>query len=275
VGNAYTAGDPITFAIQTLSAAGTLANTTTVSLVVTKPDGTSTGTLTPTNSATGVYEYTYTTDTTLSGRYSAKWTASGTIAGGEPQSFWVMPANPILTVTEAKDHLGIIGNDDDAEVAAYILSCIPIVEGLALHPITVESRTYTTDGGRAAIVLPHFATSITSVTERGSALAAGAYDYDSSTAILYRKFGDYTYGKFWPGVRSVTVTYSVGSAYPAANVQMAVKETVKYLWRQTKTGPDSFQDGYISQAAISGVSAALKERIRNILASESNDSVPL
>ena len=275
MGNAYTAGDPITFAIQTLSSAGALANTTSVSLVVVKPDGTATGTLTPSNSSTGVYEYTYTTDAALPGRYLAKWTASGTIAGGEPQAFWVMPADPILTVTEAKRHLGIIGTDDDDEIARYILSSIPIVEGLARHALTAATYTYKADGGHSAVVLPRFAESVTTVAEDGVALAAGNYEYDDATAIVYRKFGANTYGRFSAGRRGVAVTYTVGSAYQPANVQMAVAETVKYLWRQTKGGAESFQDGYLSQAAVSGVSAALRERIRNILGDDANDSVPV
>lgn len=286
--NAYTVGDVIPFAIQVLDSTGALSNTTSASITITLPDGTTAGPFSGTNPSTGVYQYNYTT--TQAGRHVALWTTTGTIAGGEPQSATVLAANPVLTVTEVKNHLGIIGTTDDDEIAAFILSAIPILEGIC-GPITPRvitgeqhdagTRSIWTDFAPIASVQSvkeMVGTTQFTLTEQAVGAATSNYGFSIDDAregrITRRGIGSvaFTFGLVGPSsstaTASVIVNYTAGRQQPSENIRFALKELLKYLWRQTKSGPESFQEGYLSQAAVSGVSEAMMTRLRLLLGPE-------
>jgi hypothetical protein len=259
---AYTAGDSVPFAVNVYDATQTLSNATSMTLTVTLPDSTTAGPYTVTPTTTGVYSYNYVT--TLPGRYLGQWTASGTNAGGEPQAFYVFPANPVVTLGEIKQHLSITSTADDDELIAFIAAAIPIVESIA-GPITPQTYTLTLNGGRQKIALPYIPTTITSITETGLTLIENQdFVVDYTNGIISR--GTTTWKRlFRNGQSNIVITYTTGPSNVTANVQMAVKELVRYMWRQVHGGNASFQDGYVSQAAVSGVSQAMMDRIRMIL----------
>ena len=260
--NAYTAGDVLPFGINVYDASGSLANAGTVTLNVTKPDGTVDGPYTVTPTSTGVYAYNYTTSTTAPGRYLGNWQATGTNLGGEPQAFTILPATPVVTLGEMKRHIGIsAATADDDELAVFIASAIPIVEQV-VGPITPQTFTQTFDGGHPAVRLFYPPSSVTSVKEFGRTLVEGTdYTVDYTNGVIRRGTTYFLYSFFY-GSLNVSVTYVAGPTVVPTNVQFMVKETVKYLWRQVHGGPNSFQDGYVSAAATSGVSEAFMARLR-------------
>lgn len=259
---AYTAGDALPFAVNVYDASNALSNAGTMTLMITLPDSTTAGPFTVSPTTTGVYSYNYTS--TLPGRYLGQWSASGSNAGGEPQAFYVFPSNPVITVGEIKQHLSITSSADDDELIAFIAAAIPIVESIA-GPITPTTYTLTVNGGRQKIALPYIPTSITSITETGLPLVENQdYVVDYTNGIISR--GTTTWKRlFRNGQSNIVITYTTGPANVSANVQMAVKELVRYMWRQVHGGQGSFQDGFISQAAVSGVSQAMMDRIKMIL----------
>ena len=259
---AYTAGDLLPFAVNLKDSSGTLANASSMSLTITLPDSSTVGPVTISPVTTGAYQYFYVS--TLPGRYLGQWTASGANAGSEPQAFYVFPANPVVTLGEIKQHLSITSSADDDELEAFIAAAIPIVESIA-GPITPQTYTLTLNGGRQKIALPYIPTTITSITETGLTLVENQdFVVDYTNGIISR--GTTTWKRlFRNGQSNIVITYTTGPSNVSANVQMAVKELVRYMWRQVHGGQASFQDGYISQAAVSGVSQAMMDRIRMIL----------
>jgi hypothetical protein len=260
--NAYTAGDVLPFAVNVYDSTGVLANATSVTLTITKPDGTTDGPFTITPTSTGVYSYPYTSSLTLNGRYVGNWQASGTNLGGEPQAFLTLPSVPVLTVGEAKKHIGMSASTaDDDELSVFIAVAIPIVEQV-VGPITPTTFTQTFDGGRPSVRLNYVPTSITSVKEFGRTLTENVeYVVDWPNGVIRRGTTYFTYTFFY-GSQNVSVTYIAGPTVIPANVQFMVKETVKYLWQQVKGGPSSFQEGFASAASTAGVSAAFMARLR-------------
>ena len=263
--NAYTAGDVLPFGVNVYDSTGTLANAGTVTLSVTKPDGTVDGPYTVTPSPTGTYAYNYTSSLTSPGRYLGNWQATGTNLGGEPQAFLTLPATPVVTLGEMKRHLGIsAATADDDELSVFIASAIPIVETIA-GPITPQTFTQTFDGGHPSVRLFYPPSSVTSVKEFGRTLVEGVdYTVDYTNGFIRRGTTYFLYTFFY-GSLNVSVTYVAGPTTVPTNVQMAVKVLVKYMWRQVHGGPNSFQDGYTSAAATSGVSEAMMQRLRLIL----------
>lgn len=264
--NAFTAGDVLRFAIQVTDSTGALANASSASLVVVRPDGTETAALTPTNTATGVYQYDYTTTADMWGRYLGEWSTNGTNAGGEPQSFFVLPKNPPVTVSEAKDWLEITGDSSDGAIAITIGAAMAVLEHLG-QPIVPRTVTKTFDGGRS-IMLPSRINAITQVVENGVTLAPSQYVCNTSAGILKRG-STAAAGPFAPGFQNVSVTWTVGSVQVEPNVQTAIHELVRYLWRQVHGNPQSFSDGFVPQAAISGMSEAMRDRVMTLLGAKS------
>lgn len=264
---AYTAGDVLPFGIQVYDENDDLANAGTVTIVIVKPDGTETSPVTVSPAPTGTYGYSYATPSDAYGVYLGVWDADGSNAGGEPQSFYVLPARPPVTLGEMKSHLEVKTSNDDAEIASFLGAAIQIVEGLT-GPILPVTRVRNFSGGRAAILLDEWPMTITQVKENGSVIAAAGYTVDDETGILYR--GSSTGPGFpWShGQRNIEVTYTAGTRIASDRVRLAIKELMRYMWRQVHGNPASFQDGFISQAAVSGVSAAMLDRIRLILGDE-------
>ena len=258
---AYTVGDQLPFAANIYDSSGNLADGSSVTLTLIAPDGTTT-TPSVTHVSTGVY--TCTATASMAGRYLGQWSSSGANAGGEPQAFWVLPATPIVTVAEFKRHLGVVLTEDDDELSIFIAAAIPIVESVA-GPLTSQTITETFDGGRHEVRLRYLPTAVTSVTEFGRTLTANTEYIVNTDYGFVRRGTTYFNLAFFDGSQNITVTYTTGPTVVAANAQMAVKEMAKYLWRQVKTDPNTFQDGFLPQASVSGVSEAMMKRIRLLL----------
>jgi hypothetical protein len=222
-------GDVTTLAVEITSDGTTLANATSVTLVVTLPDGSSSGSLSPSNPSTGVYTYDYTPSQV--GRHSYKFTATGTNAGAHADVFDVAdPALlPVVSLAELRTALKLSATTSDELLREILDEATDLAErrvGRALRRKTVvESHA----GGGAGILLRQPpALSITSVVENGTTLDAADYFVRESSGVLYRGTPTSWYG--WP-VGTVVVTYVAGYADPPSAAKRGVKAIAKWLYQ--------------------------------------------
>ncbi len=136
----YDLGDTARLAVQVTDSTGTLANATAVTLTVTLPDGTTSGSLTPTNTATGVYQYDYTPSQV--GRHGVRWVATGTNAGAFATTFEVLdPAREPLVQPE--DLRQALRDDDitDAAADSAVWTASGLVRGYCRQELTRATHT--------------------------------------------------------------------------------------------------------------------------------------
>lgn len=269
-------GQPLAFGLRVTDSAGVLADLgETPTATITKPDGTSTaGTVTKTG--TGLYSAVLTTS--LAGRYSCRWTGTGTNSAALPYTDVadVWPADPrlIIPLADARAALNlpaaIVVNDD--ELRLYIAAATTIIEDI-VGPVLSATATETVSGnGRTGIPLNAQPAAIVSVVENGITLPAATYSVDES-GILWR--GVYPGAGIWSAAypRNITITYSVGAAVVPPVVVLAAREQVRYLYqRQQAPRPTFGADAPGTSYTPSGY--AVPNFVREILASQVDDSVP-
>ena len=285
----YDLGDVVPLAVAVTDATGVAANAGAVSVTIVQPDGTSLGPFTPTNPTTGSYTYSFTP--TQTGHHTYRFQATGTNASNYPGAFIVLPSvSPIVTLDEIKAHLSLVGSSDDAELAAFIASAIPVVESIVglVVPRTIVGATH--NAGSVQIMTNYRPIiSVQSITEMvggisqqtltlqpvGGATDNYGYSIDSYAhgLITRRGSGSLAYnfgliGQPGSGVGSVLISYTAGRNNPPENIRFMVKELVKYTWRQVKGGGATFQDGGFSTAATSGISEAMMARLRFLAGTE-------
>ena len=222
-------GDVTTLAVEITSDGTTLANATTVRVTVTLPDGTSSGSLTPSNPSTGVYTYDYTP--TVVGRHSVRWVATGTNAGAFTDVFDVAdPALlPVVSLAELRTGLKLTATTSDELLREILDEATDLAErrvGRALRRKTVvESHA----GGSVGILLRQPpCLSVTTVVENGTTLAATDYFARESSGLLYR--GTPTSPAWFP-YGTITVTYVAGYADPPSAAKRGVKAIAKWLYQ--------------------------------------------
>lgn len=204
----------------------------TATVAVRLPDGT---TLTPAPTVTttgsgGAVVHTAAFTTTQAGRHLVSWT-SGTTKLVDIADVW--PADPrfLISIDDALDAIkagaGAPASTRD-DMPLYVAAASLAIEDLC-GPLISESRTLTTNGGRPSIVLPATNVTVTSVTVNGSALAAASYDVDKGAGVIWSPC-------LTPGVGNVVVVYTVGSMTLPANLRLACREQVRFLWQTTRQG---------------------------------------
>jgi len=109
----YDLGDAVPIVTPILTDAAGAPTSATVTIAVTKPDGTAASPSAPSSTSTGVYRSTVTTDQV--GTWAYKWTYSGNVVGADSGQFTVKdPAPPLyVTLAELKLHLGITNTTED------------------------------------------------------------------------------------------------------------------------------------------------------------------
>jgi hypothetical protein len=222
-------GDVYTLAVEITSDGTTLANATSVSLTVTLPDGTTSGSLTPSNPSTGVYQYDYTPSQV--GRHSVRWVATGTNAGAFTDVFDVAdPALlPVVSLAELKTALKLTGTTSDEILRGKLDTATALVERRLGRAIRRKTLTETHAGGGPGILLRQPpALSVSSVTENGTSVAASGYFLRTSAGVLYR--GSATAPSCWAS-GDVVVTYVAGSADPDPDICDCVLRVAKWLYQ--------------------------------------------
>jgi len=228
----YDIADSVPLAWDVKDAAGALTNATTAVLTITLPDGTTaTPAVTNPPASTGQYRVTYVP--TLEGRY--EWRAVMTGPNAAYQDVFVVRGTvspALLSLADAKAHLGITTTTQDDELREYLEAATEIVESY-VGPVVTRTHTARVCGYRTRIPLPHTqVTAITAITivRDGTTpitlsdltinTAAGVFGYKSGSSFPY---GD------------MDVTYTVGRTSVKANWTLAAKIIVKYAW-ETQLG---------------------------------------
>ena len=231
--------------------AGALA-TATVVLTITLPDGTSTSPAVTTPS-TGRYQSSY--KPTMVGTHYVRWvvTSVGGVSGEDTafeDSFTVSAStNSYLSLAEALEFLNIEDTAADDELLAYIEYACDLAQRVADRQFARKGVTDTLSprGGESFLHLSHRPViSVTSVTERGTALTANTqYATDLDKGRVYRMAGTYDRTYWTAGTRAVTVVYVAGYVVIPPPVRFATLVILEHLWktqRQGMFGENSYQD---------------------------------
>jgi hypothetical protein len=163
----------------------------------------------------------------------------------------VADVSGLIDLADAKVSLGITTTTHDADIQRYIGAATPVIERIT-GPILLGSRTFTFDGGTAAIVLPVRFNTVTAITESGTTIT----DYFTvpSQGIIYA--GTTTVPRnFVTGTRNISVTVTVGLARVPENVALAARELVRHWWQLGRQGnrPAFGNDGQLEVANGFGV----------------------
>jgi uncharacterized phiE125 gp8 family phage protein len=233
-------GSVIPFQFTVRDAGGTLVNPTTISVTITRPDGTSPAVVNPTNppAVTGIFPVDHTA--TMVGLYWAAATTTGPTDVSPAQSFYVHAPSDTVTIValaDCKEHLRISGTGDDDKLRRMLVTATSMCEKRTgrWRRATV---TETHDGGRSQLLLrePNIV-SITTVTESGTALTAGDYVLDRAAGLLTR--GSSTSPSCWAwGIQNVAVAMVAGPDDQVIpdDIQLGVKELVRHLWDTQRGG---------------------------------------
>lgn len=249
----FVVGDTVTLT-NTFAVAGTNTDPTAVSLVVTDPSGnadtyTYAG-ATITKTATGIYTKNITADE--AGRWSYKWTGTGTAADVADGTFEVHANQPlsansadVLTMVEAKRtlNLDMTSNTYDEWVAVIVTAvsqqldemCGPIV----VRTVTNEAHS----GGGATVYLNERpVSSVTTVTEYDGTAATALTAETNATKTASNYFVELTEGLirrrssgsdtvFPAGRGNVLVTYEAGRSATTAGVDPKFKQAAAMMLR--------------------------------------------
>lgn len=225
----YDLGDPVALSVEIRNQAGTLANATTVTCTVTRPDGT-TAALATANPSTGQYTATFTP--TLTGPHQVRWVATGTNACAFSDGFTVRDATvvPLLGLSDVKEWLNkdLTAHTTDEELRTTIDAATALAEdycGRALAPRTWTGAITATLTG--VLVLPEpAALSVSSILTSAGVTVTG-WLLDTTGQIIAP---DATSAPFVYGGR-YTVTARIGVTGRTLDIaQQGVRELIRHMW---------------------------------------------
>jgi hypothetical protein len=166
----------------------------------------------------------------------------------------------ILTLDEARTHLGQVATERDDDIAGTYIPAVTAVVEDVVGPVVARSLTHTADGGEAGVLLPVRPVSVESVVENGATLTAEDYMVSLSSGIVWRGTG--TSSTAWYAARgAVVVTYTAGAyadvyAVPA-HIKLAARLILAQLWQSDQQayrpefgGPDTSMETTPSGFAI-------------------------
>ena len=230
-------GDVANLTVTVRNSAGTAANAGAVTCTITQPDGTISD-LGVSNTGTGTYSAGFTP--TQAGRHLIRWVATGINASSYTDVFDAFPANPrfLISLTDLREALNLAATNTthDAELRLYLAAATCVIETLD-RPYLQETRTHTFDGGSASLVLPEAPiASVVSISNTPQSGTPETVPADSWRANTYSGIVTST-GRFPPGLRNITVTYTVGEAQIPANVILAARELCRHWWQRSQQSP--------------------------------------
>lgn len=221
----------------------------TITLAVTKPDGTALSPAPTVTDTAGVYSAPVPCAT--AGRHLLTWTKAAAPALKYTDVIDVWPADPrfIISIDEALTAIrvsnrvtgGVTFSDPDrSDMRLFIAAATPVIEDI-VGPVLIATKTKKASGGRAAILLTPKLDSITSVVVDGTTLVAGTgYTVDENAGILYA--GAWPGALFPPGLMNILITYVVGSSSITPNVRTATAALVRRMWQRLMNA----QHGYLN-----------------------------
>lgn len=230
-----------------------LGDATSVVLTVTKPDGT-TSTPTVSHPATGTYTADFTT--TVAGRHTARWVATGTNACVYAESFDVWPADPryAISLDEARDALNWDSSDasHDEELRLFIAAATLVVEDVVGPIVGSQSfiEQHSPNGEKLVLnhprplvfssVVEYAAGSPTTLTQATTPNVATANQFTANGQVLTRRTAG---GGCKDFADEVWVTYTAGMAAVPSNVVMGMRELIQHNYQTSQQGSRPSFDG--------------------------------
>lgn len=240
-------GDPVpNLAVETRDADGNLADPGSITLVITKPDGSQDTISAPNHDGTGQYSASYVPADP--GHYNARWVATGVITSAYSDSFDVLESNPryIVSLADAKTLLNFTGTTvSDEELRRYNEAATYVIEDYIGQ--TVVRTTYTDEqhciGGslitnwypgsgpygtyKTKVFTDHRPViSLTSVRS-----VDGIYTWDPNLLYLNKETGEISPLPGSPGLfGDLLLDYVAGHQVIKANIQEAARLIIQHLW---------------------------------------------
>jgi hypothetical protein len=283
----YPAGQPLRLSTTTkqlnIDGTYTLANATSLSLTVTKPDATTQVYSSPANDGTGLYHQDIgTPDLVQLGHYQYQWAATGTAAGisfGDFDVFDALAEAAVLPLQDAKDMLNIpqATTSYDTEIQSWIATIETSLEGFTGGPLVNRSvvERCELDGSQTVLqVRQRPLVSVTSIVSVASGQAldlTGGLDIDPNAGTIRRKLAYPFYGPYWSWLPVMTVTYIAGwgTSVPAA-FNSAARIILDHLW-ETQHGPSVRPSmGGAELAQVPGFGFSIPNRAAELLDGQQN-----
>lgn len=229
-------GDVVPLSVAITNAAGVAADATTVTLTVTRPDGT---VLTQVLTSDPVGTYGYDFPTTMAGWHAWSIVATGTNACAYSDMFDVQArdARLLVSVPEARAVLDLTNGQtaDDEEIRTTLAAVTEVVEkavGAVIPREYTETHRYAGD----TILLYHYpVVSIASVlTYPGPVTVSQAADPTATGWVLSPESGLLARngGQFG----TTTVTYTAGRPVIPPNIREGALVIFAHMWRNTRQG---------------------------------------
>lgn len=229
-------GDEWLLQVQTENPPGLLAEPDTITLTITKPDGTTvTPTPVPVENSVGRYSYPYVP--TVAGRHHARWvwTYTGGDDGALTEVVNVTPADSggIISLAAAKAYLKVPNDSDDEELRDWIAATTELVEK-TVGPCVIRQFTSVIASNDSSWWLPNFPkrdpsgvltlVSVAAFGHTGALVDEELLDVDPSTGeVLHAD------GRCFPRGR-YKVTYRAGRTILPGTITTAAKMILKHLW---------------------------------------------
>lgn len=218
----YDIGDAVKLSTVLKDTSGVVNNTATMTLLVTKPDATTTSPSVTNTGSGGLYTATVTVD--QAGTWTYVWTASGAVVAVEPGQFTVRTQTVyVISMEEFKAQIRRTDDADDPALRTYLASATRYVEN-RVGPVSVQTfteRHFVT--GFTLIPRRRPLVSVTSITpDFGGVLDPTAYtaDTDMNQVVFY-------WG-IWPTWH--TMVYKAGWAQLPENAKLAGSMVAQHLW---------------------------------------------
>jgi hypothetical protein len=209
-----------------------------VSLRVTKPDGSTTSPAA--SDATTPGTFTAELDADMVGRYVLRWTDTDVDAVGT-DIFDVWPEDPRFLISVDDAAVGLQWRAVDQAkhgdaLRLYVAAATEVIEDIT-GAVLVRTVTQTADGGRTGVALWERPSEIVSVTVDGA--ASTGYVVNLNAGIVY---ADKSGSQFPDGIQTIVITYKVGAEAVPPSIQLAARELVRHMWQvgqQALTGDGS------------------------------------
>jgi len=219
----YDVGDAILLSTTVRDVNGTPVNTPTVTLLVTKPDLTTTAPVVTNTGSGGLYTAPLTVDQAGLWRYA--WTASGTVISVEPGQFTAVSPTRVLVASfeELKARINRSDITDDAELRSYLHSATDWVEYAIGGPLSVQ--TFTEIHYVCGDIVPRKRpiVAIISITpDLGTALDSSSYFADPGTQMIHFRYG--------VNPNYYTLVYTAGLSVIPERGKIAGLEVANHLW---------------------------------------------
>ncbi len=271
----YPNGQPVRVSAAVRDLTGTLTNAGTLTLVLSKPDGTTQTYPSPTNDSAGNYHQDIPAgDLTQNGHYQYAWTATGSGAGVSVGDFDVYDPfeTAVLPLQDAKDMLNIpqATTQYDSEILNWVASIQSSLQRFTGGPIvntTVTERVEAVAGLTKMCLRQRPVVSVQSITSEssGGSLSMADIKVDTNAGIVQRALGLPFYGPFfmWQPWFIVVYTAGWGTSVPAAFNDFA-RIVIQNLW-ETQRGPAALPMTSEETVNIPGFAFAIPNRAAELL----------